>query len=679
MPAPHPQPMPFDRSREPAGSVVITGTGLGLPGTGHDLMDPENAMRLLRGESCIDPVPAGLREGIRAKCITRLVKDEDGNGRFEIIDHDRDVLKLAGRPGRFDLAEEYGVPAERIEALDITSQLAMAAGIDALREAGIPLVPCFRRTRKGKFLPEGWRLPEGLRDETGIVFTSIFPGLDRFHHELRRYTTWQNRQEQLRLLEECLAGVSEERGRVAIRERIAELARAIEREPYRFDRRFLFRVLAMGHSQLAEYLGARGPNAQVNIACASTAQALALAEDWIRTGRCRRVLVAGGDNVTGDELLPWIGAGFQAVGAAAVDHRVEDAALPFDRRRHGLVLGMGACAFVVESEDAARERGMRGIAELLGTEERNSAYHGTRLDPSHIARVMDDLVRGAERRFGLDRAAMAPGTVYVAHETYTPARGGSAAAEVAALRRTFGDHMARVLITNTKGFTGHPMGVGIEDVMAVKILEHQVVPPIANFRDPDPGLGDLRLSRGGSFPARYAMHMAAGFGSQLAIVLLKRVPGAGGRLEDPDRNRRWLGEVSGYPSPATEVVRRTLRLRAVGPPPRPPVSSGWVPGTGPALRAAWDTDTRPSDSVSTGDSLARVTSIVADAAGCPADVLAPELDLARDLELDPDAQAEVLATIRATFRIPAGHPLRVGDCPTIGSLARFAARQHPGA
>ena len=64
------------------------------------------------------------------------------------------MIKLAGRGGSFDLAEEYGVPAKLIEALDITTQLAMAAGLDALREAGIPLVQTYRTTTKGTYLPE---------------------------------------------------------------------------------------------------------------------------------------------------------------------------------------------------------------------------------------------------------------------------------------------------------------------------------------------------------------------------------------------------------------------------------------------------------------------------------------------------------------------------------------------
>ena len=56
----------------------------------------------------------------------------------------------------------------------------------------------------------------------------------------------------------------------------------------------------MGHSQFAEFIGARGPNTAVNSACASTTQAIAVAEDWIRAGRCKRVIVVAADDITSD-------------------------------------------------------------------------------------------------------------------------------------------------------------------------------------------------------------------------------------------------------------------------------------------------------------------------------------------------------------------------------------------
>ena len=575
----------YDRNETPLGSVVISGTGLGLPGANKSVMDPDNALRILRGEQFVDLIPERFRTLMVDKQITRIVKGEDGSGRFETISDPAEVIKLAGRPGAFDLTEEYGVPAELIEALDTTSQLALAAGLDALREAGIPLVQTYKRTSTGKYLPERWVLPEAMRDDTGVIFASAFPGGDRFADEFTRYYTWRNRKQQLEMLEDLRNYAADSATLNEIGRRIDDLRDQLEREPYTFDRRFLFRILSMGHSQFAQYVGARGPNTQVNAACASTAQAIAIAEDWIRSGRCRRVVVVGGDNVTGDGLMEWVGAGFLAVGAATTKDQVAEAALPFDKRRHGTIMGMGACALVVESEDAVRERGMRGIVELLSSETSNSAFHGTRLDVNHIAMIMESLVAAGERRFGLNRQAIAPQTVFMSHETFTPARGGSASAEVMALRHTFGEAANSIIIANTKGFTGHAMGVGVEDVIAVKILEHGIVPPVPNFREVDPDLGPLNLSRGGRYPVQYAIHLAAGFGSQIALTFTRRIPGGPDRVDNKPAYRRWLADISGYDTTETEVVKRVLRVADQGNPPRTPAPNHWQPGTGPTVRA----------------------------------------------------------------------------------------------
>ncbi|MBK7215556.1 MAG: acyltransferase domain-containing protein [Candidatus Promineofilum sp.] len=575
----------YDRNETPLGSVVISGTGLGLPGANKPVMDPDNALRILRGEQFVDLIPERFRNLIVQKQITRIVKGEDGSGRFETISDPAEVIKLAGRPGPFDLTEEYGIPAELVEALDITSQLAMAAGIDALREAGIPLVQTYKRTSTGKYLPERWMLPEAMRDDTGVIFASAFPGGDRFADEFTRYHTWLSRKQQLEMLEDLRNYSADSATLNEIARRIETLRDQLEREPYVFDRRFLFRILSMGHSQLAQYIGARGPNTQVNAACASTAQAISIAEDWIRSGRCRRVVVVGGDDVTGDHLMEWVGAGFLSVGAATTKDQVAEAALPFDKRRHGTIMGMGACALVVESEDAVRERGMRGIVELLSSETNNSAFHGTRLDVNHIAMVMESLVAAGERRFGLNRHAIAPQTVFMSHETFTPARGGSASAEVTALRHTFGESANSIIIANTKGFTGHAMGVGVEDVIAVKILEYGIVPPVPNFREVDPDLGPLNLSRGGRYPVQYAIHLGAGFGSQIALTFTRRIPGGPDRVDNKPAYRRWLADISGYDTAETEVVKRTLRVAAQGNPPRTPAPNRWQPGTGPIVRA----------------------------------------------------------------------------------------------
>jgi 3-oxoacyl-(acyl-carrier-protein) synthase/acyl carrier protein len=544
---------------------------MGLPGT-ERVFDDANIARMLHGEQFIDVIPTRFRRAMVDKHITRVVKNEDG-GSFEPIDNTADVIKLAGRAGALDLEKEFVIAPERIPALDRVTRLAIGAGIDALRDAGIPLVLHYKTTSKGTQLPDRWGLPDALRDDTGIIFASAFPGYNAFADEMTRYYQDYARRQQLETLRDLRARATQSEVAIELDRRIADLQAALQNEPYLFDRRFLFKVLPMGHSQFAEIIGARGPNTQINAACASTTQGVALAEDWIRTGRCRRVIIITADDVTSDSLMDWMGAGFLASGAAATDESVEDAALPFDRRRHGMILGMGAAALVVESTEAARERGIQPICEVLSTVTANSAYHGTRLDVDHIGGVMESLVSQAERRGGISRQQIAPQTVFVSHETYTPARGGSASAEIYALRRVFSDVADQIVIANTKGFTGHAMAAGIEDVVAVKALETGCVPPVANFKEVDPELGPLNLSKGGAYPVEYALRLGAGFGSQICMMLLRWVkakdatrphPSALGysyRIADANTWKGWLSRMAGQPVAELEIVQRTLRVR----------------------------------------------------------------------------------------------------------------------
>ncbi|HSG08858.1 MAG TPA: type I polyketide synthase, partial [Longimicrobiales bacterium] len=155
--------------------VGITGASLGLPGSTRVFGD-EQVARILRGEGMISRVPEELRHKSLDRRITRLVKGANGEARFETITDPDAVIKLAGRAGTLDLAGEFGFPEDRLGALDWVTQLAIAAGIEALRDAGIPLVRRYKTTSTGSKLPVGWGLPDMLRDDTGIVFGSAFPG-----------------------------------------------------------------------------------------------------------------------------------------------------------------------------------------------------------------------------------------------------------------------------------------------------------------------------------------------------------------------------------------------------------------------------------------------------------------------------------------------------------------------
>ncbi len=699
--------------------VGITGAALGLPGTEH-IFDDGNLARILRGDQFIDLIPARFRRAMLDKNITRLLKSDNGGPTFETINNVADVIKLAGRGGAFDLEKEFGISADRLAALDRVTQLAIAVGIDALRDAGIPLVMRYKTTSKGTQLPDRWALPDALRDDTGVICASAFPGYDSYADEMGRYYTDHARREQLGLLETLLARSTKSNGDSVLEQemerRLEELRDTIEKNPYVFDRRFLLRVLSMGHSQFAEFIGARGPNTQINSACASTSQAVSLAEDWIRVGRCRRVVIISADDVTSDHLIDWFGAGFLASGAAATDEVVEEAATPFDRRRHGLIVGMGAAGIVVESADAARERGIQPICEVLGTVTANSAFHGTRLDVQHIGQMMENLISQAEARRGISRREIAPRTVFVSHETYTPARGGSASAEIHALRSVFGDMADQIVIANTKGFTGHAMATGIEDVIAVKALETACVPPVVNFKEVDPELGTLNLSKGGVYPVEYALRLGAGFGSQISMTLLHwvatpdgvhRRPNALGyayRVVDENCWKAWLNRIAGYPTAELEVVHRTLRVHdqvaanrvaehaqksepavasAIRPEPiaaievaalpRPvvviePVAKAPAPIAPPApLQPAVASDPVKD----------RVLALVAEKTGYPVDMLDLDLDLEADLGVDTVKQAEVFATIRAAYGIARDDKIKLREFPTLAHVIRFVYDGRP--
>ena len=704
--------------------VVITGVALGLPGTEH-IFDDGNIARILRGDQFIDAIPTRFRRAMLDKHITRLVKSDNGGPTFESINNLADVIKLAARGNSFDLEHEFGVPADRVAALDRVTQLAIAVGIDALRDAGIPLVMRYKTTSKGTQLPERWALPEALRDDTGIIFGSAFPGYDSFADEMSRYYADHSRREQLAMLESVRARAIEGNGHsVLVQEvdrRIAELRLAIEKDPYVFERRFLLRVLAMGHSQFAEFIGARGPNTQINSACASTTQAVALAEDWIRAGRCSRVIVISADDVTSDHLLDWMGAGFLASGAAATDEVVEEAALPFDRRRHGLLIGMGAAALVVESAEAARERGIQPICEVLSTVTANSAFHGTRLDVNHIEQIMESLMAQAESHAGIRRDEIAPRMVFVSHETYTPARGGSASAEIHALRKVFGDAADQIVIANTKGFTGHAMGTGIEDVVAVRALETGCVPPVPNFKEIDPELGALNLSKGGSYPVEYALRLGAGFGSQISMTLLRWVKtkdgvrqspntcGYGYRIADHDVWDAWITRMAGHASADLEIVHHTLRIKdgvamarsaerpesrsPQAPPPKiekPKPVPGLIPEqkavTAPAAITKATEEPRSPDSAiavpqhasaNTDAVKERVLALVAGKTGYPVDMLDLDLDLEADLGVDTVKQAEVFAAIREAYGIARDDQIKLRDFPTLAHVIRFVHERRP--
>ncbi|MSQ01624.1 MAG: SDR family NAD(P)-dependent oxidoreductase [Myxococcales bacterium] len=622
-------PTPTAPTRAPIAEplrIVCSGASLGLPG-GAEVFEPDGIQRILKGENRIGQVSEADQDRILAKHVVRLTKDPvTGEGGFLDVERREQVIRLAGRKSHFDLVTDYGVEASFARSLDITTQLAIAAAVEALRDAGIPLVRTWRKTTTGKDVATGWALPDAMRDTTGLIFASAFAGYDQLVRKLKNN-----------------GGDGEGH----------------------FDRRFLFQILAMGHSQLAQFLGARGPNTAINAACASTTQGLAIAEDWIRMGRCERVIVVGSDDVTSDDLLEWIGTGFLAAGAATTTAEVELAALPFDRRRHGMILGMGAAALVLERAPDVAARGMAPVAELLGTHIANSAFHGTRLDASHIAREVKTFADKVVAAAGVSHERFAESCVFLSHETYTPARGGSAAAEMASLPHAFGASASKMVIANTKGYTGHPMGAGIEDTVAVKALQYQLVPPIPNLKEPDPDLGQLTLSTGGHYDVTYALRLAAGFGSQLALAAWKKGADGDARIVNAEAHAAWLRLVGGAPG---KLVVEARQLRLV-------VDPAANPGVG-STASAPGLPKEPPSSTPTGKAvLDRLVAVVAAKTGYGIDEIDPSYELEADLGIDTVKQAEIFAEVREAYALDRDDSFKLADYSTVEKLAGWLTEQ----
>ena len=651
------------RSADP---YVVTGISLGLPG-GERVFDEGNFEKLIRGETCITEVSDQKKQQILDKNIVRLIKGRDGQARMEPAENFSDLPQLAGQAAEFDLVEEFGIPAKVARAWDVTTRLAVASGLLALRDAGIPLTPEEKIGKGGLRLITNWRVPSVYRDRTGIIFACCFPG------------------------NASMAGLARREG---------------DDGEGKFDRSYLFQVLPMGHSQFAQTTGIRGPNTTINNACASTAAAFSIAEDWLDVGKVDRVVIISGDDVTGDELWEWIGAGFAASGAASTGNSVEDVALPFDARRNGLVLGMGAASFVIEKKSGAAERGVQPYAELLGTRMANSAFHGTRLDVDHVSNTMNDFIGEMESKWKLSRKDIAPHTFFMSHETYTPARGGSAQAEVKSLRSAFGDSTDSLVITNTKGFTGHPMGVGIEDVVLIHALATGRAPPIANHKEVDSELGNLNLSKGGQFEGmKYGLRFAAGFGSQLVVTLWKASDVIGQRI-DGGKLLQWNKNLAGTDELVLRVLQNKLvafinsnenlhgglqgdvyevteniphskqqkdTVEAVEAIPTAP-----IPPAAPPMPEVKEipSDTAEASPASISEAIdipAIVIDVVVKHTGYPADFIELDQDLEGELGIDTVKQSEIMGDIRERFSIELDENFSLAEHSTLNHFVTYIA------
>ncbi len=262
------------------------------------------------------------------------------------------------------------------------------------------------------------------------------------------------------------------------------------------------------------HYGYKGPNLSTVSACSTANHSLGEAARIIEYGDAD-VMVAGGSEAT---VSPLGVGGFCA--ARALSTRNSDpasASRPWDRDRDGFVLGEGAGVLVLEELAHAKARGARIYCELTG--------YGMSADAYHITAPPDD-GDGARRSMlnALRNAGMASTDIqYVnAHGTSTPL---GDVAECIAMRRTFGDHVRKLVISSTKSMTGHLLGAagGIEAVFTVLAIRDQVAPPTANLVNIDPQCADLDLAPlvAKKMAIRGAMSNSFGFGGTNATLVFR--------------------------------------------------------------------------------------------------------------------------------------------------------------
>lgn len=258
--------------------------------------------------------------------------------------------------------------------------------------------------------------------------------------------------------------------------------------------------------------GARGPLFSPTTACAASSQAVGDAFRTIQRGDAD-VMLAGGTDAL---IHPLVIAGFSSIRALSTRNDAPTlASRPFDRDRDGFVLAEGAGLLVLETLEAARARGARIYAELLGYGLSADANHPTASSSNGPARAM---------RLALADAKLDPHAVeYVnAHGTSTQLNDQH---ETEAIKAVFGDHARRLAVSSIKSMTGHLVGAagGVEAIATVLALHHGVLPPTINYTTPDPACDlDYVPNQARRVPIRVAMSNSFAFGGTNAILVLGR-------------------------------------------------------------------------------------------------------------------------------------------------------------
>ena len=269
----------------------------------------------------------------------------------------------------------------------------------------------------------------------------------------------------------------------------------------------------MAAGQIAIMFGLKGMCTSVVTACASSNNAIGDSFHRIRDGYEDVMFCGGAEGV----VMPLAIGGFQSMKALCTSDNPNRASIPFDRERHGFVLGEGAGVLVLEELEHAKARGAKIYAEIVGYGTNCDAYHITAPNPEGEggAKCMALAVKDA----GLE---MTDVDYINAHGTSTSLND---AGETLAIKKAFGEHAYKLMVSSTKSMTGHLLGAAgaVEAIITALALRDSFVPATINYLEKDEACDlDVVPNIGRHVEINVALSNALGFGGHNASIVLRR-------------------------------------------------------------------------------------------------------------------------------------------------------------
>ena len=273
-------------------------------------------------------------------------------------------------------------------------------------------------------------------------------------------------------------------------------------------------IVNLAAGQVSIRNNAKGPNQAPCTACTTSAHSIGDAARVIKYGDAD-VMIAGGAEAA---ITPMGVGGFGAM--RALSTRNDDphaSSRPWDKDRDGFVIGEGAGILILEELEFARKRGAKIIAEVAG--------YGMSADANHITQPAPE----GEGGFRVMRNAMRDAGIQPEQVGYVNAHGTSTPIgdelEAIAIKRAFGEHAYRMLVSSTKSMTGHLLGGagGLESAITALALRDQIVPPTINLDNPSEGCDlDFVAHRARKVDMEYAMSNSFGFGGTNGCLVFKK-------------------------------------------------------------------------------------------------------------------------------------------------------------